>query len=59
MLNLLASTHGSACSATNYSSHTTRAVAHMAKEKNLSIAICPAVVSKEHAQWYTIYFTTQ
>jgi hypothetical protein len=28
----------------------TRAVAHMAKEKNLGIAICPAVVSKEHAQ---------
>ena len=36
--------------------HTTRAVAHMTKEKNLGIAICPAVVSKEHAQRCTNLF---
>ena len=36
--------------------HATRAVAHMAKEKNLGIAIYSAVVSKEHAQWYTDLF---
>jgi hypothetical protein len=36
--------------------HTTRAVTHMAKEKNLGITICPAVVSKEHAQRYTNLF---
>ena len=33
-----------------------RAVVHMAKEKNLGIAICPAIVSKEHAQRYTNLF---
>ncbi len=36
--------------------HATRAVVHMAKEKNLGIAICSAVVSKEHAQRYTDLF---
>jgi hypothetical protein len=36
--------------------HAIRAAAHMAKEKNLGIAICPAVVSKEHAQQYTNLF---
>ncbi len=36
--------------------HTTRAVMYMAKEKNLDIAICFAVVSKEYAQWYTDLF---
>ena len=35
---------------------TTRAGAHMAKEKNLGIAICPSIVSKEHAQHYTNLF---
>jgi hypothetical protein len=36
--------------------HATRAVSHMAKEKNFVIVICPAVVSKEHAQQYTNMF---
>ena len=54
MLNLLGSTHGGACAATNYSISTQQV--HMAKEKNLGIVICSAVVSKEHANWYTYLF---
>lgn len=36
--------------------HATRAVAHMAKEKNLGIAVCSASTPKEHSQRYTDLF---
>ena len=36
--------------------HATRAVAHMAKEKNLGIAVCSASTPKEHSQLYTDLF---